>query len=86
MLGKIRLIGKVMLVLSGVCFLLSMGVGSFAKETKGLVIYLSPNQFDEFQTTASMFIRKYVEEDLPLELISVRSSTAGEIENAFSKV
>lgn len=62
MQGKIRLIGKVMLVLSGVCFLLSIGVGSFAAETKGLVIYLSPNQFDEFQTTASMFIRKYVED------------------------
>jgi len=31
-------------------------------EGKGLVFYLSPNQFDEFQTTASMLIRKYVEE------------------------
>jgi ribose transport system substrate-binding protein len=29
---------------------------------KGLVFYLSPNQFDEFQTTASKLIRKYVEE------------------------
>ncbi|MCP4399078.1 MAG: sugar ABC transporter substrate-binding protein [bacterium] len=30
-------------------------------EDKGLVFYLSPNQFDEFQTTASMMLRKYVE-------------------------
>lgn len=62
MQGKIRLIGKVMLVLLGIPFLLSIGVGSFAKETKGLVIYLSPNQFDEFQTTASILIRKYVKD------------------------
>ena len=30
-------------------------------ESKGLVFYLSPNQFDEFQTTASTLLRKYVE-------------------------
>ncbi len=30
-------------------------------QDKGLVIYLSPNQFDEFQTTASMLLRQYVE-------------------------
>jgi len=30
-------------------------------KSKGLVFYLSPNQFDEFQTTASMLLRKYVE-------------------------
>ncbi len=32
-----------------------------AAQDKGLVIYLSPNQFDEFQTTASMLLRQYVE-------------------------
>jgi len=33
-----------------------------AKGAGGLIFYLSPNQFDEFQTTASMLLRKYVEE------------------------
>ena len=36
--------------------------GSPATAGKGLVFYLSPNQFDEFQTTASKLIRKYVED------------------------
>jgi ribose transport system substrate-binding protein len=50
------------------CVFLLVGASVFAgggkgKEAeKGLVFYLSPNQFDEFQTTASKLIRKYVEE------------------------
>ena len=50
------------------CVFLMVGVFALAggpkeKEgVKGLVFYLSPNQFDEFQTTASKLIRKYVEE------------------------
>lgn len=38
-----------------------IGQERVAAESKGLVFYLSPNQFDEFQTTASMLLRKYVE-------------------------
>jgi len=38
-----------------------LGLLSFqAYAQKGLVFYLSPNQFDEFQTTASKLIAKYV--------------------------
>ena len=40
----------------------AFAAGSKEKAGKGLVFYLSPNQFDEFQTTASMLIRKYVED------------------------
>jgi ribose transport system substrate-binding protein len=50
-----------------VCIVLMIGFAAFASGSKpkeagkGLVFYLSPNQFDEFQTTASKLIRKYVE-------------------------
>ena len=44
-------------VLSVVCFSTSAGAGG-----KGTVFYLSPNQFDEFQTTASKLIAKYVKD------------------------
>ena len=51
------------------CLLMIAGITALAAEKKkppkgggGLVFYLSPNQFDEFQTTASVLIRKYVEE------------------------
>ena len=49
------------------CVLLLMCFSAFARggtekpDGKGLVFYLSPNQFDEFQTTASKLIRDYVE-------------------------
>ncbi|MBD3307562.1 substrate-binding domain-containing protein [candidate division KSB3 bacterium] len=36
--------------------------GTGEAQDKGLVFYLSPNQFDEFQTTASMLMGKYVQE------------------------
>ncbi|MFW6180210.1 MAG: sugar ABC transporter substrate-binding protein [Spirochaetota bacterium] len=55
-------------VLCLVCLFLLVGASVFAgggkgKEAgKGLVFYLSPNQFDEFQTTASSLIRTYVED------------------------
>jgi len=40
---------------------LALGLLGFqAYAQKGLVFYLSPNQFDEFQTTASKLIAKYV--------------------------
>jgi ribose transport system substrate-binding protein len=42
-------------VLSLVCFL-----GIAAGAGKGTVFYLSPNQFDEFQTTASKLLAKYI--------------------------
>lgn len=45
-----------------VCFSAFAGTPKEKPPEKGLVFYLSPNQFDEFQTTASMLIRKYVEE------------------------
>ena len=49
------------------CIFVMVGSVAFAgggkeKAGKGLVFYLSPNQFDEFQTTASKLIRKYVED------------------------
>jgi ribose transport system substrate-binding protein len=49
------------------CIFVLVGAFAFAGGTgetagKGLVFYLSPNQFDEFQTTASKLIRKYVED------------------------
>jgi ribose transport system substrate-binding protein len=49
------------------CIFVLVGSFAFAGGTgetagKGLVFYLSPNQFDEFQTTASKLIRKYVED------------------------
>jgi ribose transport system substrate-binding protein len=43
-------------VLMLACFLAPPGWGA----DKGQVFYLSPNQFDEFQTTASKLIAKYV--------------------------
>jgi len=50
------------------CIILMVGFTAFAGKPKekvagkGLVYYLSPNQFDEFQTTASKLIRKYVKD------------------------
>ena len=49
------------------CLFIMVGLVAFAAGSKegagkGLVFYLSPNQFDEFQTTASKLIRKYVED------------------------
>lgn len=51
------------------CLLMVVGATALAAQKKkaakgggGLVFYLSPNQFDEFQTTASKLLRKYVED------------------------
>jgi len=58
---------KSLKVLCLFCVLLLMCFSAFARggtekpAGKGLVFYLSPNQFDEFQTTASKLIREYVE-------------------------
>jgi ribose transport system substrate-binding protein len=57
------------------CIFVMVGFAAFAGGSrptagKGLVFYLSPNQFDEFQTTASKLIRKYVE-DAGYELIEM---------------
>ncbi len=49
------------LCLVSVSVLTIAGPKKAAAQDKGLVFYLSPNQFDEFQTTASMLLRKYVE-------------------------
>jgi ribose transport system substrate-binding protein len=59
--------GKFLCLLCVVC-LVTVGIVTVgwqqkaAAQDKGLVFYLSPNQFDEFQTTASMLIKKYVED------------------------
>jgi len=57
---------KILCILFVLVFAVSMVFAGGGKEKpgkkKGLVFYLSPNQFDEFQTTASKLIRKYVEE------------------------
>ncbi len=42
------------------CFIVE-GFSAGQGEGKGTVYYLSPNQFDEFQTTASRLLAKYVE-------------------------
>jgi len=48
-------------VLLMMCFSAFAGGGKEKPAGKGLVFYLSPNQFDEFQTTASKLIQEYVE-------------------------
>lgn len=56
---------RIVVLFSVVCMLGLALVGwqtAALAQDKGLVFYLSPNQFDEFQTTASMMIKKYVED------------------------
>jgi ribose transport system substrate-binding protein len=59
---------KYLKIMCLLCVFLMIGLALFAGKPadkagkKELVFYLSPNQFDEFQTTASTLIRKYVEE------------------------
>jgi ribose transport system substrate-binding protein len=57
-LAKLACVLCIFVMLGSVAF----AAGSDETAGKGLVFYLSPNQFDEFQTTASKLIRKYVED------------------------
>jgi ribose transport system substrate-binding protein len=61
-----RTSGKFFCLLCAIC-LVSISVVTIGgqekavAESKGIVFYLSPNQFDEFQTTALAMLKKYVE-------------------------